>query len=82
MRGIEIMTVPDFKPPLPVARVQLAALRTAFPRYMFNVIISRGDKPLFEAVSRDGGNPYCLISTDAREIWAELKAALGPPPQF
>ena len=23
----------------------------------------------YEAVSRDGSNPYCLISTDASEIW-------------
>ena len=24
-------------------------------------------------VNRDGGNPYCLISTDALEIWRELQ---------
>ena len=31
-------------------------------------------KPRFEAVSRDGGSPYCLISDDAREIWRELRS--------
>jgi hypothetical protein len=55
--------------------MQLAALRAAFPCYAVNVVKFRGEKPLFEAVSRKGGNPYCLISTDAREIWRELKAA-------
>jgi hypothetical protein len=70
--------MPNFQlpPPLPV-RVQAEALRTAFPTYYVNVIMKRGDKPRFEVVSRDGGSPYCLISTDAKEIWAELKAALG-----
>ncbi len=57
----------------PAALVQAAALRAAFPRYAINVIMNRGDKPRFEAVSRDGGNPYCLITTDAREIWHELR---------
>ena len=61
-------------PPLPSARVQAAALRTAFPGYVVNVIVpGRGDQPRYEVVSRDGGNPYCLISTDAREIWSELR---------
>jgi hypothetical protein len=40
-----------------------------------NVLLNRGEKPRFEAVSRDGGNPYCLISSDAREIWRELRKA-------
>jgi hypothetical protein len=30
-------------------------------------------KPRFEVVSRDGGNPYALISSDAAEIWRELR---------
>ena len=65
----------DFQlPPAPGARVQAAALRAAFPAYIVNVITSRGEKPRYEAVSRDGGDPYCLISTDAREIWQELRA--------
>jgi hypothetical protein len=69
------MTVYDFQPP-PARIVQLAALRTAFPEYVFNVI--RGDgAPRYEAVSRDGGDPYCLISTDAREIWRELRQSVS-----
>lgn len=64
---------PDFRPPPPPAvRVQAEALRTAFPGYVVNVIVT-GGKTRFEAVSRDGGSPYCLISTDAREIWRELR---------
>jgi len=31
--------------------------------------------PRIEALSRDGGSPYCLISEDPRELWRELKAA-------
>jgi hypothetical protein len=60
-------------PSAPSAHVQVAALRTAFPNYTFNLIRHRDEKPRFEAVSRDGGSPYCLISDDAREIWSELR---------
>jgi hypothetical protein len=60
-------------PPSPSAHVQAAALRAAFPGYIVNVITRWGDQPRFEAVSRDGGSPYCLISADAREIWRELR---------
>ena len=58
--------------PEPRAQAQAAALRAAFPGYLVNVITRYGDKPRFEAVSRDGTNPYCLISPDADEIWQEL----------
>jgi hypothetical protein len=66
---------PDFQSPQPpAARVRAAALRSAFPGYIVNVIVpAHGEKPRFELVSRDGGNPYCLISSDAREIWRELR---------
>jgi hypothetical protein len=37
------------------------------------VITTRGEKPRFEVVSKDGGDPYCLISTDAHEIWRALQ---------
>lgn len=57
----------------PGAQAQAAALRTAFPQYAVNLLQRRGDRPRFEVVSRDGGNPYCLISTDALEIWQELQ---------
>jgi hypothetical protein len=62
-------------PTTPSARVQAAALRAAFPSYAVNVLAYRGQKPRFEVVGRDGGNPYCLISDDAREIWRELRQA-------
>jgi hypothetical protein len=60
--------------PVPSALVQAAALRAAFPGYTVNVITRQDDQPRFEAISRDGGSPYCLISTDAREIWQELRS--------
>ena len=59
----------------PAIHVQAAALRAAFPGYVVNVIRHHGEKPRYEAVSRDGGGLYCLISDDAREIWRELKQA-------
>lgn len=31
----------------------------------------------YEAVSRDGADPYCLISADPEEIFRELGAAKG-----
>jgi hypothetical protein len=37
------------------------------------VLPRRNAKPRFEAVSRDGGNLYCLISDDTQEIWRELR---------
>lgn len=61
-------------PPTPSAAVrQAAALRVAFPGYAVNVLTRPGGTPRFEVVSRDGGSPYCLISTDASEIWQELR---------
>ncbi|MGA2828675.1 MAG: hypothetical protein ABSF03_21445 [Streptosporangiaceae bacterium] len=59
--------------PVTSALVQAAALRDAFPGYAVNVIVRYDDPPRIEAVSRDGSNPYCLISTDANEIWRELR---------
>lgn len=59
----------------PSAYVQAAALRAAFPGYIVNVITRWCEKPRFEAVNRDGGSPYALISSDAREIWRELRGA-------
>jgi hypothetical protein len=59
------------------AQVQAAALRAAFPGYVVNVHLRRRGKPRFEVVSREGGNPYCLISSDAQEIWRELRRAVS-----
>lgn len=67
------------RPAAPAALAQAAALRVAFPSYAINVIMNRGERPRFEAASRDGGNPYCLITSDAREIWQELRR--GPAPR-
>ncbi len=53
--------------------MQAAALRAAFPHYAVSVITRWDDKPRFEVVSRDGGDPYCLIRFDAREIWDALR---------
>jgi hypothetical protein len=67
----------DFQPPPPpAAKVQLEALQSAFPAYSVSLIVpAPGEKPRYEAVSRTGGTPYCLVSTDAREIWDELRQA-------
>ena len=54
------------------ALAQAAALRTAFPSYMVTVLVNQRDRPRFEVVNREGGDPYCLISSDAEEIWREL----------
>jgi hypothetical protein len=61
--------------PVPSALTQAAALRVAFPEYVVSIRVGRRDKPRFEVVSREGGDPYCLISTDAQEIWQELRGA-------
>ena len=58
--------------PLPPAEALAAALRTALPSYTINVTVRCRDKPRFEAISRDDSDPYCLISSDAGEIWREL----------
>ena len=57
------------------AHVQAAALRTAYPGYIVNVLRHPGERPRFELLSRDGGSPYCLISSDVKEIWRELRHA-------
>ena len=59
-------------PATPCALGEADALRAAFPGYVVNVITRWGEKPRFELVSRDGGSPYALISSDAQEIWREL----------
>ena len=67
------MKIPDFPlPEAPTRRGQIVvALRSAFPGYTFTVITGN-DGPRYEAVSKTFGDPYCLISADARETWQEL----------
>jgi hypothetical protein len=59
------------------ALAQAAALRAAFPGYEVTVRVDRRDRPRFEAVSREGGDPYCLISSDVQEIWRELRGTVN-----
>ena len=66
-----------FSSPVPSVLTQAATLRAAFPEYVVNVRMGRRDKPRFEVVSREGGDPYCLISSDAQEIWRELRGVGG-----
>jgi len=54
-------------------RTQAAALREAFPSYAVTVYVRHGDRPRFEVVTRNDGNPWCLISDDADEIQHELE---------
>ena len=62
---------------VPSALAQAATLRAAFPEYVVSVRMGRRDKLRFEVVSREGGDPYCLISSDAQEIWRELRETVS-----
>jgi hypothetical protein len=58
--------------PPPGLAVQADALRAAFPDYQV-IVTSAGGEHRIEVVRQRGeGGPWCLISTDAREIWQEL----------
>ena len=61
--------------PVKTAQDQAAALQAAFPSYTVTVIPHYRGRPRIEAISRDGGNPWCLISDEAHEIWRELRGA-------
>jgi hypothetical protein len=41
------------------------------------VLVDRRDRPRFEVVSREGGDLYCLISSDVQEIWRELRGTVS-----
>jgi hypothetical protein len=60
----------------PAIRLYLQAeqLRRAFPGWQIAVQNWAGDRLRIEAVNRDGGDPYCLISSDPCEVWRELRA--------
>ena len=54
-------------------RTQAAAIQEAFPSYAVTVSVRQGDRPRFEVITRNDGNPWCLISDHADEIWRELE---------
>jgi hypothetical protein len=54
--------------------LQAEALRRAFPAWAFAVQVWAGDRLRIEAVNRDGGDLYALISSDPAELWTELRA--------
>ena len=54
--------------------MQAEALRRAFPGWAIAVQAWSGNRLRIEAVNQDGGDLYALVSSDPREIWAELRA--------
>jgi hypothetical protein len=61
-------------PSPPGLAVQADALRAAFPDYQVSVTSVGGEDRIEVVRQRGDGGPWCLISTDAREIWQELKS--------
>ena len=60
--------------------VQADALQRAFPGWTICVQNWESGRARIEAVNRNGGDPYALISSDPAELWRELRAtALGQP---
>ncbi len=62
-------------PASPSRAAGLAVLRATFPDYSFRLIRWDSHKPHYEALSKSGGDPWCLNSDDICEIWRGLKAA-------
>lgn len=56
--------------------LQAAVLQSCFPSYAVSVLSRPDGKPRFQVISRDGGDPYCLVSDDASEVWDELRRDL------
>jgi hypothetical protein len=54
--------------------LQAEALRREFPAWGFAVQSWTSGRLCIEAVNRDGGGLYALISSDPAEIWRELRA--------
>ncbi len=79
MRGKDTGTA-DWTLNPPDAQVQAEELRAAFPTYRVSLVV-HGDRTRFEAISTDGGNPWCLISADPREICRALKPAASADTQ-
>ncbi len=68
------MQPPSDQAPPPSATMQADALRAAFPDYQV-ILTQKGGENRFEVIRRRGSTgPWCLISTDAREIWHELRS--------
>jgi hypothetical protein len=53
--------------------MQAEALRRAFPGWPIAVQAWSGNRLRIEAVNQGGGDLYALVSSDPREIWAELR---------
>lgn len=60
-------------PPELQVYIQAEALRRAFPAWQIAVQAWVGDRLRIEAVNRDGGGLYALISSDPAELWRELR---------
>lgn len=54
--------------------LQAEALRRAFPAWAFAVQAWTNGHLCIEAVNRDGGGVYALISSAPADIWRELRA--------
>jgi len=54
--------------------LQAEALRREFPAWGFAVQVWTSGQLCIEAVNRDGGGLYALISSDPADIWRELRA--------
>lgn len=64
--------------PTPTQLAELSRLRTALPGYEVS-ITSHSPSCRFEAIRRrDETGPWCVISSDAADLWRELAPAIRP----
>jgi hypothetical protein len=61
--------------PVRTAYRQAEAMRRAFPGWLVAVQTFDHGRPRIEVVNREGHNPLVMISSDPRELWAELRRA-------
>jgi hypothetical protein len=54
--------------------LQAEALRREFPAWGFAVQSWTSGQLCIEAVNRDGGGLYAMISSDPADVWRELRA--------
>lgn len=66
------------QPPEPPPHLKLAAdaLRNAFPDYQVT-LTSGGGRHRLEVVRQRGDGPWCMISSEPRDIWRELLGTAG-----